>query len=45
HLRKFNGIPKAHFELYLKECEWRFNNSEIKVLVSILKQLVKSSLS
>ncbi|HEZ1910333.1 TPA: transposase [Neisseria meningitidis] len=33
HLRKFNGIPKAHFELYLKECEWRFNNSEIKVLV------------
>ncbi len=33
HLRKFNGIPKANFELYLKECEWRFNNSEIKVLV------------
>ncbi|RNJ89210.1 IS1595 family transposase, partial [Neisseria meningitidis] len=33
HLRKFNGIPKAHFELYLKECERRFNNSEIKVLV------------
>ncbi|MDG6894780.1 transposase [Volucribacter amazonae] len=24
YLRKFNGIPKAHFELYLKECEWRF---------------------
>ena len=23
HLRKFNGIPKEHFELYLKECEWR----------------------
>ncbi|MBG8603833.1 IS1595 family transposase, partial [Neisseria meningitidis] len=45
HLRKFNGIPKAHFELYLKECEWRFNNSEIKVQISILKQLVKSSLS
>ncbi|CRZ19843.1 transposase (fragment) [Kingella kingae] len=33
HLRKFNGIPKEHFELYLKECEWRFNSSEIKVLV------------
>ncbi|WP_033910345.1 transposase [Neisseria meningitidis] len=45
HLRKFNCIPKAHFELYLKECEWRFNNSEIKVQISILKQLVKSSLS
>ena len=34
HLRQFNGIPKEHFELYLKECEWCFNNSEIKVLVS-----------
>ncbi len=33
HLRKFNGIPKAHFELYLKGYERRFNNSEIKVLV------------
>ena len=45
HLRKFNGIPKEHFELYLKECEWRFNNSEIKVQISILKQLVKHDLS
>ena len=44
HLRKFNGIPKAHFELYLKECEWRFNNSEIKSQISILKQLVKENL-
>ena len=33
HLRKFNGIPKEHFELSLKGCEWRFNNNEIKVLV------------
>ena len=45
HLRKFNGIPKEYFEPYLKEYEWRFNNSEIKVQISILKQLVKSSLS
>ena len=45
HLRKFNGIPKEHFELYLKECEWRFNHSEIKVQISILKQLVISNLS
>ena len=45
HLRKFNGIPKAHFELYLKECEWRFNNSEIKSQLSILKQLVRSNLA
>ena len=45
HLRKFNGIPREHFELYLKECEWRFNNSEIKVQISILKQIVKHDLS
>ncbi|MFC1083028.1 IS1595 family transposase, partial [Pasteurella multocida] len=44
HLRKFNGIPKEHFELYLKECEWRFNHSEIKVQISILEQLVKQNL-
>lgn len=25
HLRRYNGIPRQHFELYLKECEWRFN--------------------
>ena len=26
HMRKFNGISKEHFPLFLKECEWRFNN-------------------
>ena len=41
HLRKFNGIPKEHFELYLKECEWRFNHSDLKTQISILKQLVR----
>ncbi len=25
HLRKYNGIPKHHFPLFLKECEFRFN--------------------
>jgi len=25
HLRKYNGIPKEHFALFLKECEFRFN--------------------
>ena len=38
HLRKFSDIPKEYFDLYLKECEWRFNNSEIKSQISILKQ-------
>jgi transposase len=28
HMRKFNGIPREHFHLFLKECEWRFNNPD-----------------
>lgn len=28
-LRKFNGVPKARFLLYLKESEWRFNHRKI----------------
>jgi hypothetical protein len=24
-VRRYNGIPRQHFPLYLKECEWRFN--------------------
>ena len=41
HLRRFNGIPKEHFGLFLKECEWRFNTSDPKTQLTILKQLVK----
>ena len=37
HLRRFNGIPRAHFPLYLKECEWRFNTRPASLLVEILK--------
>jgi len=25
HLRRFNGVPRQHFYLFLKECEWRYN--------------------
>jgi len=41
HLRKFNGIPKEHFGLFLKECEWRFNTPDPKEQLSQLKQIVK----
>ena len=41
HMRKFNGIPKENFELFLKECEWRFNNPTSKSQLTILKQWVK----
>jgi len=40
HLRKFNGIPKDQFGLFLKECEWRFNTPDPKEQLSQLKQLV-----
>ena len=44
NLRKFNGIPKAQFGLYLKECEWRFNNSDPSNQLSQLRQWVKHHL-
>ena len=43
HLRKFNGVPTDHFHLYLKECEWRFNNPKPDTQLKLLKQLVKES--
>ena len=42
HMRKFNGIPKQHFNLYLKECEWRFNEGSPKNLLQDLKSILKS---
>ncbi len=44
HMRKFNGVPKAQFGLYLKECEWRFNNSDPAFQLAKLKQWVKHHL-
>lgn len=44
HMRKFNGIPKEHFHLFLKECEWRFNNKDPKFQLSQLKQWAKKEM-
>lgn len=44
HMRKFNGIPRAHFHLFLKECEWRFNNSDPKLQLKQLNQWVKQEM-
>lgn len=41
HMRKFNGVPKEHFGLFLKECEWRFNNSDLSSQLLQLKQWVR----
>ena len=45
HLRKFNGVPKESFPLFLKECEWRFNNPNPKAQLTQLKQRVKGILN
>lgn len=39
HLRKFNGVPKDHFHLFLKECEWRFNNSDPKAQLKKIESM------
>jgi len=44
HMRKFNGVSKAQFGLYLKECEWRFNNSDPSAQLSQLRQWVRRHL-
>ena len=44
HLRKFNGIPRDHFPLFLKECEWRFNNPKPQAQLNQLKQWVKKQM-
>ncbi len=45
HLRKFNGVPKDNFGLFLKECEWRFNTPSPKQQLAQLKQLVNQFLN
>ena len=42
HLRRFNGIPKQHFHLFLRECEWRFNKPNPKQQLAQLHQWVSS---
>lgn len=45
HMRKFNGVPKAHFGLFLKECEWRFNTPSPKDQLTQIKQWVNTYLN
>ena len=40
HLRRYNGIPRAHFHLFLKECEWRFNYRPASRLLRVLHQWI-----
>jgi transposase len=45
HMRKFNGIPRQNFGLFLKECEWRFNNPNPQSQFKQLKQWVDEKLT
>ncbi len=42
NLRKYNGISKQNFNLFLKECEWRFNIGSPKLLLDDLKSILKN---
>jgi transposase len=39
-LRKYNGIPKSNFLLFLKECEFRFNYGTHKKQLKIMEKWV-----
>lgn len=45
HMRKFNGIPRQNFGLFLKECEWRFNNPNPQSQLKQLRQWVEQKLT
>lgn len=45
HLHRYNGIPRRHFHLFLKECEWRFNYGSPAQLLKVLKAWINSSLA
>ena len=45
HMRRFNGIPRENFELFLKECEWRFNTPTAKAQLTKLIQWVSRLLT
>jgi transposase len=44
-MRKFNDIPRSNFGLYLKECEWRFNNPDPQAQLKQIKQWVRGILT
>lgn len=43
HMRKFNGLSPKTFNLYLKECEWRFNNGSPRQLLHQIRKILKSA--
>jgi transposase len=44
YLRRYNGVPRAHFHLYIKECEWRFNYRPATKALAVLQNWRAQSL-
>ena len=44
YLRRYNGIPRHHFHLFLKECEGRFNYRPTRNLFKVLLVWAKQAL-
>lgn len=42
HLRRFNGVPKESFLLFLKECEWRFNTGSAAKQLKSLRKITRT---
>lgn len=42
HLRRFNGVPKESFLLFLKECEWRFNTGSAANQLKSLRKITRT---
>ena len=40
-MRRYHGIPKTHFYLFLKECEWRFNHRPASNVLKTISEWVK----
>lgn len=43
YLRRYNGVPKNNFHLYLKECEWRFNYRPAAKALAVLQAWLAQS--
>ena len=42
HLNRFNGVKADHLYVFLKECEWRYNNPEPIKQLKLLKNMAKN---
>jgi len=40
YLRRHNGIPRSHFHLFLKACEWRSNDRPASLLLKTLTEWI-----